>query len=129
MPIVCWFVCMSVYFNFGSYSGGFNSHILVLWDITATCIIVYTRHALVRYKSHILVGYNCNIPWSKFEKYWTPGIHDLTHDFLEVSFCIGAIIRTRREIQCLLYAGLFSVILLLKLLILMRLLRFEIYEK
>ena len=39
--------------------------------------------------------------WLKFEKYWMLDIQDLTYDFFGVSFCIGANIRTRQEIQCL----------------------------
>ena len=44
---------------------GYSCHILVL----------YNHHLFVQYICHILVGYKRHIPWSKFEKYWTPSMN------------------------------------------------------
>ena len=95
----------------GSLAVGYYRHILVGYNCHINVgynrhiLVRYYLHMLVRYKRHILVGYNCHIPWSKFEKYWTPDIHDFKAGFFGVSFCIGAIIRTRRGILSLYSSG------------------------
>ena len=50
-----------------------------LSDITATYLSDITATSS-QYIRNILIGNNRLIPWSMFEKYWTPDIHDWTND-------------------------------------------------
>ena len=43
-------------------------------------------------KKSCFQGNNHYIPWSKFEKYWTPTIYDLNDDFFGVSIFVSMIL-------------------------------------